>query len=315
MKVWLIIAAALVLAGIILFSVVMTANGWDFKKLSTESYETNTHSVTDPFENISIRVDTADVAFQTSPDGTCKIVCYEDSREKHRANVENGTLTITAQTNKKWYDHIGFQFGTPKITVYLPGNQYGSLELYGSTGDVSVADFTFSQCRIDQSTGKIRLQDLTAESLELTVSTGGIDLNDITCTGELKATVSTGKMCLRNVTCKNLISDGNTGDLTLKNVTAAEGFSLVRTTGDLEMSQCIANRFFIKTSTGDVEFEGCDAGEITIETSTGDVEGSFLTPKIFDTETSTGEVEVPLSGDGGLCRITTSTGDIEITVR
>lgn len=314
MKTWLIIAAALLLVGLILFAVVMTANGWDFKKLSTAQYVTNTHYVTDSFESISIRLDTADIDFMPSPDGACKVVCHELDNETHIVAVENGTLTVSLKQDKAWYDYVGLQYGTPKITLYLPNNRYGSVSIFGSTGDVNVADFTFGQCRIDQSTGEIRLENLIAESLELDVSTGGIYLKGIACAGDLKATVSTGKMHFRNVTCKNLISTGSTGEYTLKNVVANEGFSVVRTTGDLEMSDCLANNFFIKASTGDVEFERCDAQEVHIETSTGDVDGSFLTPKIFDTETSTGQVEVPLSGNGGLCQIKTTTGDIEITI-
>ena len=40
-KIWLIVAAALVLVGGGLFVVTMTMIGWDFSKLSTVKYETN----------------------------------------------------------------------------------------------------------------------------------------------------------------------------------------------------------------------------------------------------------------------------------
>ena len=70
----------------------------------------------------------------------------------------------------------------------------------------------------------------------------------------------------------------------------------------------------IDTDTGDVKLDACDANSIDIETDTGDVMGSLLTPKIFDTDTNTGRVSVPQSSEGGLCKITTSTGDIEISV-
>ena len=42
-KIWLITAAALVLAGCLLFAGTMAAQNWDFSKLSTVTFETNTY--------------------------------------------------------------------------------------------------------------------------------------------------------------------------------------------------------------------------------------------------------------------------------
>ena len=70
----------------------------------------------------------------------------------------------------------------------------------------------------------------------------------------------------------------------------------------------------IDTDTGDVKLDACDANSIDIETDTGDVMGYLLTPKIFDTDTGTGDIRVEQSTSGGLCKIRTSTGDIEITI-
>lgn len=50
-KVWLIAAASLVLIGCMLFVGVMFATGWDFSKLSTVGYETNTHEIAEPFRD------------------------------------------------------------------------------------------------------------------------------------------------------------------------------------------------------------------------------------------------------------------------
>ena len=71
----------------------------------------------------------------------------------------------------------------------------------------------------------------------------------------------------------------------------------------------------IERTTGDVTFAISDANEIKVNTTTGDVEGSLLTGKVFDVKTSTGEKQVPNSTTGGSCKITTSTGDIKITVK
>jgi len=70
-----------------------------------------------------------------------------------------------------------------------------------------------------------------------------------------------------------------------------------------------------ESDTGDVKFDGCDAAEIFVETDTGDVKGSLLTDKIFIVQTDTGSVDVPKTATGGKCEITTSTGDINISIK
>lgn len=316
-KVWLIVAAVFVLAGSILFTEVMTVLNWDFSKLSTVKYETNTYTVSEEFTHVSVAADTtADVTFAVAEDNAVTVVCYEEVGAEHTVGVENGMLMVNRKGTRKWYQHIGIHFRSPRITVYLPAGTYGTLMVQTSTGDVSVpADFAFDcvdiavstghvtcgasatqTMKIQTTTGHIRLSDLSAGSLALTVSTGRIDASAVTCDGDASVAVSTGKAHLTDVTCRNLSSSGSTGDLTLKNVIATEAFTITR-------------------STGDVTFDACDAASLTVTTDTGNIKGSLLTEKVFITHTDTGRVDVPESTEGGKCKLTTDTGDIKITVR
>ena len=113
--------------------------------------------------------------------------------------------------------------------------------------------------------------------------------------GNLDISVTTGKVTLTDITCKNLTSTGITGDIALKNVIAAEKFSITRTTGN-------------------IRFDDCDAAQITATTSTGDIEGSLRTDKVFIAKTTTGDIELPETTTGGTCKLSTTTGDIEITI-
>jgi hypothetical protein len=42
--------------------------------------------------------------------------------------------------------------------------------------------------------------------------------------------------------------------------------------------------------------------------------GTLLSSKVFIIKTDTGDVDVPKSTVGGRCEITTSTGDVEISI-
>jgi len=315
-KMWLITAASLVFIGCIIFGGVMMVLKWDFTKLSTVKYETNDREISENYKNVSIITDTGDVVFVLSESSKTSVVCYEQNNVKHSVAVKDDTLTIEVNDMRKWHEHIGFNFGTPKITVYIPQGEYGTLSVRSTTGDVEIPkEFKFESIdisentgnikiyasasefiRIKASTGDIHVENASANTLELSVSTGEITVSDVTCRGDANINVSTGKTYLTDVECGNLTSTGNTGDILLNNVIVAE-------------------KLLIKRSTGDVRFDGLDAAEIFVETDTGEVEGSLLTDKVFIAQTDTGRVDVPKTVTGGRCEITTDTGDIRITVK
>ena len=145
MKTLFIIAASLTLIGCVIFAGVMTVLKWDFRKLSTVKYETNSYEFDEEFQNISVSTDTADVVFQPSTSEKAMVVCYEPVGKKHQVIVNDGTLDVKLTDSRKWYQHIGLDFSTPKITVYLPLSEYADLVVKVSTGDVEIpSDFKFN---------------------------------------------------------------------------------------------------------------------------------------------------------------------------
>ena len=294
--IWMITAIAFVLIGCVLFGIVMVESKWDFTNLSTVEYETNTHSVTDAYTQISIATDTADIVLAPSEDGNTSVVCYEQTDLAHRVLVQDGTLCVELLDDRKWYDYIGIHFGAPSITVYLPAGVYGDLKVAGSTCDLQIQPgFTFENMDVALTTGDIHMDQITATSIDASVSTGYITASSVTCDEDMTIRVSTGDVALAEVQCRNLITNGNTGDLTLSDTVATESISVTRTTGD-------------------VQFDSCDATALSIVTDTGDVSGSLRTDKVFVAHTDTGRVRVPSTTTGGRCEITTDTGDITIII-
>ena len=314
-RAWLIVAASLFLVGALTFVGAMAAMSWDFTRLSTKKFETNEYNIEERFESISADIDTADLHILPSDDGKVRVVFYEEADHKHSATVVDGELKLGSNCEKGWLDHIGISFVSPKITLYMPMGGYEKLSVKGDTGDVEVAkDFTFSEIdvlvstgdvrcfasatdnvKIKASTGHISAENIKAGSLELAVSTGDISIMGVECKGGVRIAVSTGKTDIVGLNCTALTTSGSTGDISMKNVVATEAFDIKRTTGD-------------------VKLDGCDAPDINVRTDTGDVVGTLLSNKIFTTKTSTGRVVLPDIRTGGSCSITTSTGDIIISI-
>ncbi len=232
-KLWIIIAVSLIAVGLFIFAGAMIALDFDFTKLSTVKFETNTYEISEDFSKISIDADTTDIEFVLSSNNQCKIICFEREKVKHSATVKDETLTIGAIDTRKWYDHIGFSFGESKMTVYLPRTEYASLLIKGSTGDIAIPkDFEFDtidisastgavECyasaselmRIKLSTGAVRVENVSVGTLDLSVTTGGITASSINCEGDVNVAVSTGKTKLTDISCKDVISSGSTGTI------------------------------------------------------------------------------------------------------
>ena len=72
----------------------------------------------------------------------------------------------------------------------------------------------------------------------------------------------------------------------------------------------------VSASSGDIDLESCDAEKFDITTSSGDVDMEITAERTyrFETKTNSGDVDVP-DGDadsGYLCKIVTSSGDVEV---
>ncbi len=314
----LIVAASLMLVGILLFTTAMAATNFNFiSGFNMAKYETAIYEITEKFDSISIDTNTADINLLPATDGKVKVLCFEQENLAHDVTVEDGTLKVKLVDERRWFEHITF-FNThsPTINVYLPEAEYAALTIDAATSDVDVArEFSFEsvdikvttgdvKCyasasaalKVKASTGCVSIEDLSAGSVDITTTTGSVRASRITCEGDFKVGVSTGKTKLSSVTCKNLISTGNTGDVKLADVIASE-------------------RFDIERSTGDIEMEACDAASLIILTDTGEVEGSLLSDKVFVVRTDTGDIDVPKTTSGGICEITTDTGDVEIYIK
>ena len=313
---WLLAAAALIVIGLLVFGSVIAAHGWSIAALGDIGYETHTLDIKDSFSNIAIHSDTAVIKILPSEDGKCHVILREQPKVSHSVSVQDSTLSIELQDMRKWYERITLSFSSPRITVYLPQNKYASLLIRKSTGDVTIPDgFTFRDISINAgtgdvicsasasniieivtSTGDIRTTDLRTGELNLSVSTGKVEARSISCDRDIVIIVSTGKAVLSDIACGRFGSEGNTGNITLTNVIA---------TGEM----------IIKRTTGDIKLDKCDASALQLETNTGSVSGTLLSEKTFVTRTGTGRVRVPETTASGVCRVTTSTGNITFSVQ
>jgi DUF4097 and DUF4098 domain-containing protein YvlB len=311
----LIVAGALILAGIAAVIVGFSMSGFDLKKLNTDPEVTNYITIEQDFDSISIDATTADLKILSSADGKCKIDLVERENLYFMPNVENGILTINEIDDRKWYEHIGISWGNMSITLYLPATQYDSLTVELTTGKAQIdSGLEFGKVDIKATTGSVKCEAKVTESLLIKCTTGIIYAADAEV-DTLRLKASTGSIELFKSTCKTLEVEATTGSIKLSEVSGTGDFDIEATTGKINLSDVVTEGdLTIEADTGDVTFKRCDAANLSISTDTGDIEGSLLSSKVFFYETDTGDVDLPRTTEGGRCDIETDTGDITITI-
>ena len=233
-RIWLMVAACLILFGSGMFAVIMTYYHWDFSKLATVKYEKKEYEIRDAFHGISIHVDVADITIAESEDGICRVECYQEENMGYSVVVKDGILHVKSENDRDWYEHIGIGFESPKITIYLPKSM------------------DISNVTIKASTGDIKMSNISVETLEIITSTGDVNLFGVICHGDLKI-------------------DADTGDIYFKDADAAEIF--VKTgTGDVTGILLSDKMFDVETDTGEIDVpRTTEGGKCQIRTNTGDV--------------------------------------------
>ncbi|MBQ2999719.1 MAG: DUF4097 family beta strand repeat protein [Clostridia bacterium] len=313
----MIIAASLVVAGVFLCVVGMALSSGDtlwnggWIALGTRNTAVNEFEFTEEVSDIDIVVNTTDVEILPASDGVTKVVCQEDAREPHTVWVEDGTLKIGME-KQSWYRKIRFfSIGERKVTVYLAEKELERLSIKTDTGDVRVAkELSLASASVTTDTGEIAFASPVAGALNIQVRTGDVSVSSPTL-GSAEITATTGDVSLYGVTADEIKIETSTGEIEATSV-SCRTFSAQSSTGEQEYERVLAEKTLtLQATTGDISLLDCDAAEVSITTDTGDVSGRFLTEKVFYTETDTGRVNVPKSTSGGLCEITTDTGDIE----
>ncbi len=256
---------------------------------------TKTYNIEEPYTDIKIEGKDLDVIIYSSNNGN-KVVYSENKKVTIETKVIDGVLTIKQNDNRKFYDML-FNFSDFEVNLYLTEELINSLNIKGQVGDIEInKGFTFSNVDISNSTGDVEFNSNVKNNLSISNSTGDIEIENSNISGSLNIETKTGDIELSNTNCNKLDIKVSTGDTELVNTLVTTDFKM-------------------EGSTGDVRFDEFDASNIEVSVGTGNVKGTIKSSKIFIAKSKTGSVSVPETVTGGVCKITTSTGNIKISYK
>lgn len=251
--------------GVALAAVAFIITGGDLKKLGLEQYDyiDKDYTCTGDIDTIVVDENTGKIIVQTG-DVDKVTVAYMDDKNKELYNIKEDGGTFSIKRKKEGF-HFGFgiEFKSPTMTITVPKDFDGTLQLECTTGKVSARDMT--------------VKSITAES-----TTGDVILTNIVSKEEVNAEATTGDVKLIDVSSEDSIKmECTTGDVVIENLDAKNAISLNTTTGDIKGT--IVGKitdFAIKsdTTTGDNNLPNTSEGEKSLkaDTTTGDIKVTFV---------------------------------------
>ncbi len=306
----------LVSAGVVLLGCVMAGVAFAFGARFNNNVEYVTHSVEQDFKNVSISTN-ADVKIKASPDGKCYAICTQSEKITFTLGVEGETLVLNENDERKWYNYIGINFDEPRNAVlYLPEGIYAALSVQNTNGSIryETSKIVFESAILTAKSGNIDVLG-DADTLVLTAISGEVSVNS----GNLKSlniSTQSGEVELSGVNVGEQAQiQTDSADVSFKNGNL-QNLSISTKSGEIELENVVASeKMQIESKSGEISIEMCDAGEIVIESSSGEVEAILLSDKLFNVKTSSGRTRYPASvKDGGICNVTTKSGNVEIRV-
>ena len=292
MKKWFNISLILLLAAAVLACGALLSDDFDIKKFYAGEYEQAEYLCDAEVVSVKIYESSQDVEILPSADGECRLVYQIGENDDYRISLDNGCLSVERERKKvKLFD---FDF-VPERTMrlYLPAGEYESLHVSGASCDVLVKECAFGDVSIETASGDIEIAGCMADDINLSAVSGEIDLNGCTASGALLSTTSGDiSLCLLN----------------------AENADISVTSGEVDILDSeISGDMEIESVSGDVEFDNLATGSMYVRTVSGDVEGILSGSMTYETRTASGTVRVPASiGNGGTCRIETTSGNISV---
>ncbi|MCQ4021544.1 MULTISPECIES: DUF4097 family beta strand repeat-containing protein [unclassified Ruminococcus] len=305
-NIFIIVAVALMFAGIIICAVSFSMSGFNFSEFSTSLVGKEVKEMKADFKNefSNLTLNTVDrkIDFQKSDDDMIHFEYTENEKRKIEISESNGTLSLTEHTHYKWYDYFfSFDNGN-KLTVKLPAEINASISVDNRNGKI-----TFSGINVK-------------DDVKLHTSNGEISFSDDEIEGELIAQISNGRVNISNLDVKgNVELKTSNGEVSLQDFDSSSRLNIKTSNGKVYLNKAEAEEISMESSNGKIEFWDTDVTKsISAKTINGKIEGTLIGKEgdynITAETSSNNSCNLPMTGNGGkTAYFKTSNGNIEVS--
>ena len=170
-----------------------------------------------------------------------------------------GELSVV---QRKRFRLLNIDFFKYLLTITVPGDLEGELEIHNQSGRIQLADLSGASVFVDNTTGNIILDRVCSKS-DLTVHnvTGSVSLTDVQADGDIDVKNTTGKIQVSRL-------EGN-GDIHLKTITG----SITGTISGKESDYNISTN--VVTGSNSLQNSNRGGRKLNASTTTGSIQLSF----------------------------------------
>ncbi len=287
-------------------------------------------------DHVLIDATSSNVTIAPSTDGTISVECKNLEKMKYYVGVEGDTLVV--KYAPEWHEWLFsgalFRSDETSATIYLPEGEYRQLTVDMTSGSFTVPEgYMFGTADVEVTSGSVKFCADVTNGLDAECTSGDMAFVGVNC-ARLEAELTSGELTLLDVNCSVLEAELTSGSIDITNLTAIGGVAVELTSGEINLSNVTATTAFfeatsgeisasdlvvsrllqMKLTSGDVDLERCDAGSMEINITSGSVRGTLLTPKNFSVQQGSGRVDVPDDGNGGPCKISVTSGRVQLSI-
>lgn len=311
-KPWVFAALLFLAIGVILIVVAFYSVGFHVSGFNTVHYEPELTPLDRPYDKIIIDGASCDViimtpqtrsAFPEYQDLEITSPCVLSYNDGNSIFTECGyrdrVLYITRCDLRPWYEKIGYDFHTEseQIVLFLDDMHFDALDVTTSSGRIwLLSEAEIKDVQMKSISGQLVAKDLFCNSLSMTSTSGQIFLS---------STLS-DEMILKTVS----------GEIAISTTHSNETLHAMTTSGEISAETVSAGTLTLETTSGDIGFSDAEAIiAVVLESVSGDIEGSLSSGKRFTAKTTSGDIKIPADDPHeAQCIVTTTSGDIEITI-
>ena len=154
----IIISLCFVILGIVLMTCAAGLAGFKIEKLFNDDRKMNIIELNEKFDSVEVKTGIDSVKFVPSEGTASTIELYDGEKSYYDVRVEDSTLKIKYNENRKWYEFINFgSFSSHDVVVMIPAGSYKSIIVNTGIGDIEIPDsFTADSISTETGIGNIR---------------------------------------------------------------------------------------------------------------------------------------------------------------
>lgn len=156
-RVMIIVSLCFVVLGITLMVGAAAMGGFRIENLFNDDRKRNTVSIKEKFDSVEVETALDSVIFIPAEDDAGIIELYENSRSYYDVMVEDNTLKIRYNENRKWFEYINLgSLSSHEVKVMVPAAQYKNITVKTGIGSITIPnDFTAENIVTETGIGNI----------------------------------------------------------------------------------------------------------------------------------------------------------------